>query len=330
MTTDAAASPPAARPSGVRLLPSEGVEGKPVSLWRTAWRRLFQRRSAMVGLGILALLIGLAIFAPWIAPYDPQEILIGREDVGARDPACIHLLGCPADQPQHLMGIDSNVRDLFSRVVHGARYSLVIGFVSVTFAILIGTILGALAGQVGGGIDNAIMRVMDVLLAFPTLLLAIAIVAVLGPGLLNALIAIAIVSIPIYARVMRASVLSTREADYVSASRALGADTFTILFRVVLPNAMTPLIVIGTLGIATAILDAAALSFLGLGAQPPTPEWGSMLGKDRNQVFTSPHLVFFPGFAIMLTVLSFNLLGDGLRDALDPRLGRKGTKLGEG
>jgi ABC-type dipeptide/oligopeptide/nickel transport system permease subunit len=172
------------------------------------------------------------------------------------------------------------------------------------------------------------MRVMDVLLAFPALLLAIAIVAVLGPGLLNALIAISIVSIPIYARVIRASVLSTREADYVSASRALGADTFTILFRVVLPNAMTPLIVIGTLGIATAILDAAALSFLGLGAQPPTPEWGSMLGKDRNQVFTSPHLVFFPGFAIMLTVLSFNLLGDGLRDSLDPRLGRKGTKLG--
>src|SRR3990172_5032779 len=160
MTTDAAASPPAARPSGVRLLPSEGVEGKPVSLWRTAWRRLFQRRSAMFGLGILALLIGLAIFAPWIAPYDPQEILIGREDVGARDPACIHLLGCPADQPPPLLGIDSNVRDLFSRVGYGARYSLVIGFVSVTFAILTGTILGALAGQVGGGIDNAIMRVM--------------------------------------------------------------------------------------------------------------------------------------------------------------------------
>ena len=311
-----------------RLLPGESVASLPASLWRTAWRRLFQRRSAVVGLAILGLLIGFAILAPWIAPYDPQEVLIGKEDVGPRDPPCIHLLGCPADQPQHLMGIDSNVRDLFSRVVYGARYSLVIGFASVTFAILIGTVLGALAGQAGGGADNSIMRVMDVLLAFPSLLLAIAIVAVLGPGLLNALIAIAIVSIPIYARVMRASVLSTRESDYVSASRALGADTFTILFRVVLPNAMTPLIVIGTLGIATAILDAAALSFLGLGAQPPTPEWGSMLGKDRNQVFTSPHLVFFPGFAIMLTVLSFNLLGDGLRDALDPRLGRKGTKLG--
>src|SRR3990172_9145651 len=136
MTTDAAASPPAARPSGVRLLPSEGVEGKPVSLWRTAWRRLFQRRSAMVGLGILALLIGLAIFAPWVAPYDPQENLVRRADVGPRDPACIRLLGCPADQPQHLMGIDSNVRDLFSRVVYGSRYSLMIGFVAVGFAIL--------------------------------------------------------------------------------------------------------------------------------------------------------------------------------------------------
>jgi peptide/nickel transport system permease protein len=328
--TSETASPPDLRSTTVRLLPSEGVEGKPVSLWRTAWRRLFQRRSAMVGLAILAMLIGMAIFAPWIAPYEPNEVLLGAEDVRPRDPPCIHLLGCPADQPQHLMGIDSNVRDLFSRVVYGARYSLVIGFVSVTFAIVIGTVLGALAGQLGGGLDNGIMRVMDVLLAFPALLLAIAIVAVLGPGLLNALIAIAIVSIPIYARVMRASVLSTREADYVSASRALGAGTFGILLRVVLPNALTPLIVIGTLGIATAILDAAALSFLGLGAQPPTPEWGSMLGKDRNQVFTSPHLVFFPGFAIMLTVLSFNLLGDGLRDALDPRLGRKGTKLGEG
>ncbi len=311
-----------------RLLPAEAVAGRPASLWRTAWRRLFQRRSAVVGMVILGGLVLIAILAPWIAPYGPNQVLIGTEQVDARQPPCIHLLGCPADQPQHLMGIDSNVRDLFSRVVYGARYSLVIGFASVTFAILIGTVLGALAGQTGGGADNTIMRVMDVLLAFPSLLLAIAIVAVLGPGLLNALIAIAIVSIPIYARVIRASVLSTRESDYVSASRALGADTFTILFRVVLPNAMTPLIVIGTLGIATAILDAAALSFLGLGAQPPTPEWGSMLGKDRNQVFTSPHLVFFPGFAIMLTVLSFNLLGDGLRDALDPRLGRKGTKLG--
>jgi ABC-type dipeptide/oligopeptide/nickel transport system permease subunit len=164
------------------------------------------------------------------------------------------------------------------------------------------------------------MRVMDVLLAFPSLLLAIAIVTVLGPGLQNALLAIGIVSIPTYARVVRASVLSVREMDYVSATRAMGGNTNEILFKRILPNALTPLIVQGTLGIATAILDAAALSFLGLGAQPPTPEWGAMLGAERNQVFTAPHLVFFPGIAIALTVLSFNLLGDGLRDALDPRL----------
>lgn len=164
------------------------------------------------------------------------------------------------------------------------------------------------------------MRVMDVLLAFPSLLLAIAIVTVLGPGLINALIAIGIVSIPAYARVMRASVLTVREMDFVSATRSLGGSTYDILFKCILPNALTPLIVQGTLGIASAILDAAALSFIGLGAQPPTPEWGSMLGAERNQVFTAPHLVFYPGFAIMLTVLSFNLIGDGLRDALDPRL----------
>jgi ABC-type dipeptide/oligopeptide/nickel transport system permease subunit len=169
------------------------------------------------------------------------------------------------------------------------------------------------------------MRVMDVLLAFPALLLAIAIVAVLGPGLINALLAIAIVTIPAYARVMRASVLSIKETNFVAASKALGASPARVLLVSILPNAMTPLIVLGTLEIASAILSAAALSFLGLGAQPPTPEWGSMLGAERNQVFTAPHLVFFPGLAIMLTVLSFNLLGDGLRDALDPRLARKGV-----
>jgi ABC-type dipeptide/oligopeptide/nickel transport system permease subunit len=195
-----------------------------------------------------------------------------------------------------------------------------IGLSTVSFAIIIGTCLGAIAGYVGGWWDNIIMRVMDVLLAFPSLLLAIAIVTMLGPGLINALLAIGIVSIPSYARVVRSSVLIVRETDYVSASKAIGASTVAILFRHILPNVLTPLIVQGTLGIATAILDAAALSFLGLGAQPPTPEWGSMLGAERNQVFTAPHLVFYPGLAIMLTVLSFNLLGDGLRDALDPRL----------
>lgn len=292
-----------------------------VTLWKTAWRRLFRRKSAIVGMIILAALIFIAVFADVIAPYDPRIPLIGREEgVRVRQPPCIHLLGCPRDQPQHLMGLDGNARDQFSRVIYGARLSLVVGFTTVSFAIVIGTILGATAGYLGGQVDNVIMRLMDVLLAFPSLLLAIAIVSILGPGVENALIAIGIVSIPAYARVARASVLTVREMEFVEAARALGGSHGYILFSRILPNSLTPLIVQGTLGIATAILDAAALSFLGLGAQPPTAEWGTMLSAERNQVFTAPYLVFYPGLAIMLTVLAFNLIGDGLRDALDPRL----------
>jgi len=304
-------------------LNTEGLTLKSASLWQITWRRLFRRRSAVVGMLMLGILILIALTAQWIAPYNPLITMIDLkppEPVKVRQAPCIHLLGCPRDKPQHIMGIDGNLRDQFSRMLYGARLSLLVGLSTVTFAIFIGTVLGALSGYFGGWIDNGIMRTMDVLLAFPSLLLAIAIVTVLGPGLINALLAIGIVSIPAYARVVRASVLSVREMEYVSATRALGGDTMQILFRRILPNALTPLIVQGTLGIATAILDAAALSFLGLGAQPPTPEWGSMLGAERNQVFTAPHLVFFPGIAIALTVLSFNLLGDGLRDALDPRL----------
>lgn len=301
-------------------LDREGISLGSVSLWQITWRRLFRRKSAVVGMVILGILVLIALTVQWIAPYDPTQVLLGKEEIKARQDPCIHFLGCPKDQPQHIMGVDGNVRDEFSRLLYGTRLSLMIGFTTVTFAIIIGTVLGAWAGYFGGWTDNIIMRIMDVLLAFPSLLLAIAIVTVLGPGLQNALLAIGVVSIPAYARVVRASVLAVREMEYVSATRALGGDTMQILFRRILPNALTPLIVQGTLGIATAILDAAALSFLGLGAQPPTPEWGSMLGAERNQVFTAPHLVFFPGIAIALTVLSFNLLGDGLRDALDPRL----------
>ncbi len=280
-------------------------------------RRLFQHRSAQLGLFMLVVLIICAIFAEQIAPFDP---LIQLKDVKRRSLPCVHLLGCPANQAEHLMGIDGNSRDLFSRIIFGARLSLQIGVSTVTFAIIIGGLLGAVAGFVGGWVDDFIMRSLDVLMAFPSLLLAIAIVSVLGPGLINALLAIAIIEIPIFARVVRASVLSVKELDYVMASKAQGASDLRVLFTRILPNALTPLIVQGTLGIASAILSAAALSFLGLGAEFPTPEWGLMLGEERNSVFNAPFLVFFPGFAIMLTVLSFNLIGDGLRDVLDPRL----------
>ena len=292
---------------------------KPRGLWSTALRRLFQRRSAIIGMIILAGLILVALFAPVLATHDPVKSLIGVEDVQKRSGPCIHLLGCSADQPQHLFGLDGNVRDLYSRILYGARLSLLVGIVSVGFAILIGATLGALSGYMGGYTDTLLMGLMDILLAFPSLILAIGIVTVLGPGLINTLLAIGIVSIPVYARIMRSSVLSIKQQDYVMADRSIGVPAGRILFGNILPNALTPLVVQGTLGIAVAILDAAALSFLGLGAQPPTPEWGSMIGQERNQVFTAPHLIIFPGIALILTVLGFNLLGDGLRDALDVR-----------
>lgn len=284
---------------------------------REALRRLFKHRSARVGMVILGSMILIAIFANVLAPYNPVKRMDG---VKRREAPCIHLLGCAADKPEHIMGIDGNSRDLFSRVLFGSRLSLQIGLTTITFAILIGGLIGAVAAYAGGWVDNLLMRIMDVLMAFPGMLLAIAIVAVLGTGLINALLAIGIVSIPRYARLVRGTVLQVRELEYVQASRALGGSDMHVLFLRILPNAITPLIVQGSLGIAGAILDAAALSFLGLGAEPPTPEWGLMLGEEKNSVFNAPHLVFFPGLAIMLTVLGFNLLGDGLRDSLDPRL----------
>lgn len=309
---------PLAVPGGSVAEPARRSRG----LWGDAVRELLRKRSAVVGLVLLVLLILTAVFAPLIAPYDPNEVLLGREGVSLRDPPCVHLFGCDESKPQHIAGIDGNGRDEFSRLVFGARISLVAGLGAVSFAVVVGTLLGLVAGYFGGLLGNVIMRVMDVLLAFPALLLAITIITVLGPGLFNAILAITTVTIPVYARVVRASVLSIREMDFVDADRALGVSSARILWHRILPNSLTPLVVQATLGIATAVLEIAALSFLGLGIQPPTAEWGSMLASERNQVFTSPHLVFFPGLAIMANVLAFNLIGDGFRDALDPRLNR--------
>jgi len=302
---------------------------RPTNLWRDTLGEILRQRSALVGLAILGVILFAAVFAPLIAPYDP-EVPIRGEGAERLSPPCIHLLGCPESQPQFIMGVDQNRRDEFSRVVYGARVSLQVGIVTVGMAIVVGTFIGSLAGYLGGWFDNGLMRIMDVLLAFPALVLAIFLatafqtlsIPFLDDPLLNAMLAIGIVAIPVYARVMRASVLSVRERDFVTASRALGESGTGILVRRILPNALTPLIVQGTLGIATAILEVAALSFLGIGAQEPTPEWGSMIGLVRNQMFSAPHLVIFPGIALALSVLAFNLLGDGVRDALDPRLNR--------
>ena len=276
------------------------------SLLLDAWHRLLRDKLAIVGLALITIFVFAAVFAPLIAPQSPieQNLLQRRQTPSG----------------QHWMGLDEVGRDVFSRVVYGSRASLRVGLLSVSLAIVVGSVLGAVSGFLGGWVDQVIMRIMDILLAFPGLLLAIAVVSILGPGLMNMLYAIAFVSIPVYARIVRASVLSVKEQDFVMAARAVGVPEGRMLLREILPNCLTPIIVAGTLGIATAILDAAGLSFLGLGAQPPMPEWGTMLGEGRGSVFTAPHIVFFPGIAIMLNVLGFNLLGDGLRDALDPRL----------
>jgi ABC-type dipeptide/oligopeptide/nickel transport system permease subunit len=253
------------------------VERENAGLWRDTLANLLRQRSAVVGLILLAILAFVAIFAPLLATHPPnQSMLELGEDVSRQRPdtlaPCIHLLGCPQARPQHFFGLDGLTRDVYSRVVYGSRVSLYVGFVTVGFAIVIGSVLGALAGWLRGRSDNVIMRLMDVVLSFPGLLLAIVIVTVLGPGLLNAQIAIGIVAIPIYARVMRASVLSIRERDFVTASLALGESSIGVLARRIVPNAITPVIVQGTLGIGVAILEVAALSFIGLGAQPPTAE----------------------------------------------------------
>ncbi len=307
-------------PPDISVPDPESLTERPGAMWRITIRRFLQRKVGVIGLALVTFMILVALFAPLIAPYDYQENFIGQPGAERWLPPCVNALGC--EGTQHLMGLDGNVRDFFSRVIYAARVSLPLGFTTVLIAIVIGTFIGAIAGFFGGWTDNILMRIMDVVLGFPSLILAIAIVFVLGPGIRNTLLAIAIVTIPQYARVMRASVLAIKEVDYVSASRALGSSSWRILATRVVPNAMTPLVVLGTLGVATVILEAAALGFLGLGAQPPTPEWGAMLAAERARIFTAPHLMIFPGLAIMVTVLGFNLMGDGLRDALDPTLNK--------
>ncbi len=289
--------------------------------WVILLRDLLHHRSAVLGLIIIGSLILVALFANVIATHDPLKSMIGVTGevppLPRKDP-CIPAFGCT--EPMHLMGLDLNARDVFSRLIYGARVSLPIGIISLGFASILGSLIGIISGYLGGWADNIIMRIMDVLLAFPSLLLAIAIVTIRGPSLENALIAIGIVSIPGYARLARASVLSVKELEFVTAERALGANHGRIIFSHILPNSLAPLIVQTALGVGGAVLSASALSFLGLGAQPPIAEWGAMLAESRAYIFTSPHLVLFPGLAIMITVLGFNLLGDGLRDVLDPRL----------
>jgi peptide/nickel transport system permease protein len=290
---------------------------------RTTLRRVLRQRSAVIGLVLLTFLFATALLASVLATHDPNLPMLGIEPGAApRVPPCIHILGCPVEQSQHYFGLDGNARDEFSRVLYGARVSLAVGFITVGWSVVVGTLIGAFAGFVGGWADNILMRFMDLLLAFPALLLTIVIVTILGRTLTNAMLAVGVVSIPIYARVMRSAVITIREQDYVTAARAMGDSSLNILRRRVIPNAITPLIVQATLGVGTAVLEIAALSFIGLAAQAPTAEWGTMIASERNQLFTSPLLVFLPGIALTITVLGFNLLGDGLRDAFDPRLAR--------
>ncbi|MCC7262564.1 MAG: ABC transporter permease [Candidatus Latescibacteria bacterium] len=269
------------------------------------WKTIRRHPLALTGGGLLALLAAAALLAPLLAPADPL----------AQD--LYHRLQPPGSG--HLLGTDEFGRDILSRVLYGARISLRLGILAITAALGAGTLLGLVAGYRGGWADSLIMRLMDLMLAFPSILLAIAIVAIIGPGIDNVMIAVSIVLIPQYARLVRGAVLSIRELNYVEAARALGATDTHILARAILPNCLVPLIVQSTLSLATAILDAAGLSFLGLGAQPPLPEWGAMLSGGRDLLLRAPWVMAFPGLAIFAAALGLNLFGDGLRDALDPR-----------
>lgn len=276
------------------------------------WHYFCQNRGAVIGLTFIAIVLFAAIFAGWVAPYDPIE---QNRTALLLPPAWLE-----GGNASYLLGTDDIGRDMLSRIIYGARLSVFIGLVIVLLSCVLGVILGVLAGYYGGIIDILIMRFVDIMLAIPSLLLTIGVVTILGPSLMNAAIAIAIVSIPSYVRLTRASVMSEKNRDYVVASRVAGAGVLRLMFIVILPNCLAPLIVQMTMGISNAILELAALGFLGIGAQPPTPELGTMLAESRGFMQSANWLVTIPGLAILSLVLAFNLMGDGLRDALDPKL----------
>jgi peptide/nickel transport system permease protein len=295
----------------VAELEAVALEGPTGGLWSDAWYRLIRNPGAILGGFFVFCFLVAAIFAPLIAPYSPKadNLLL----VATGKP--------PGPSWHHLLGVDLLGRDEFSRILYGARFSLLIGIVSVSIGLSVGLVLGSIAGFMGGFVDSAIMRCMDIMLAIPGLLFAIGIVAILQPGLYQMMIAVGVVNIPIFARLLRGSVLAQRENDFVLAARAVGVKRRRILFSHILPNAISPVIVQGTLAMATAIIDVAGLGFLGLGPQDPaTPEWGTMLTNANDYLQLAPFLAIFPGVAIVISVLGFNLIGDGLREGLDPKL----------
>ena len=293
----------------ISLEPGQG------GLWRDALRRLRRNPGALVGFTLVAIFVLVALFAPFLAPEDPRVGVLSR-----LEGSC-----CPGPSADHWFGVDQQGRDELSRIVYGARFSLLIGVVSVAVGLSLGMLLGSIAGYVGGLVDGIIMRLTDIMLSIPGLLLAIGIVAMLGPGLFQIMIAVGATQVPIFARLMRGSILAQRENDFVLAARAIGVPRRSILASHILPNAISPVIVQGTLALATAIIDVAGLGFLGLGPQDPsTPEWGTMLTDTTRYLQTAPHLAIIPGVAIIISVLGFNLIGDGLREALDPKLRGRG------
>lgn len=288
--------------------------GQPPNPILETWYHFRQNKGALLGLVVIGIIAFVAIFADFVAPHHPS--------IQYREAILVPPVWQDGGTTRFLLGTDDIGRDMLSRLMYGARLSLLVGVIVVSISLTIGLTLGLLAGFVGGIVDVLIMRVMDILLALPSLLLAVVVAAILGPGLINAMLAVSVVVVPHYARLSRAAVLAEINKDYVAASRVAGAGPLRLMLVVILPNCVAPLIVQATLGFSTAILDAAALGFLGLGAQPPTPEWGTMLASSLQFLQRAPWVVTWPGVAILITVLAFNLLGDGLRDALDPKLKR--------